>query len=143
MAGSTALALIVLLAATPASAPKPGDARAELLGRWRGVSLCVKEPWNSACNDEQVLYDFRRTPGQAAHVTLDAYKYVNGEPALMGTMDFTRAPEAHTWHSFFSNARVRIRWVFEARGDSLIGRCEDLKQGRLARNARASRVRTP
>ena len=55
----------------------------EILGTWRGTSTCVKEAWNSACNDEQVIYYVTTVPGRTDSVALDARKVVDGKPEPM------------------------------------------------------------
>ncbi len=51
--------LTVLAFAMLAGGPHPTS---ELLGHWRGESICVKADWNAACNDEVVFYDV--VPGE-------------------------------------------------------------------------------
>jgi len=59
----------------------------ELLGHWRGESICVKADWNAACNDEVVFYDV--VPGEKPdRVLLRAYKIVNGRNEPMGDLEF-------------------------------------------------------
>ena len=45
----------------------------EILGTWRGTSTCVKESWNSACNDEQVIYYVGAVPGRTDSVSNARY----------------------------------------------------------------------
>ena len=46
----------------------------------------MKEAWNSACNDEQVIYYVTAVPGAPDSVALDARKVVDGKPEPMGTL---------------------------------------------------------
>ena len=125
----TVLALAILAGPHPTS---------ELLGHWRGESICVKADWNAACNDEVVFYDF--VPGDKSdRVLVHAYKIVNGQNLPMGDLDFAYDAGLKAWAADFSNARVRIRFVFDVHGASLDGRLLDLKAGRVARHIRASR----
>ena len=64
-----------------------GHPTSELVGRWRGTSICTKADWNAACHDEEALYDFQEgvAPG---HVLSKGYKIVNGKPEYMGDLDF-------------------------------------------------------
>lgn len=126
----TALALAML-----AGGPHPTS---ELLGHWRGESICVKAEWNAACHDEVVFYDF--VPDERPdRVLLHAYKIVNGQNELMGDLVFTFDAGLKAWAADFSNTRVRIRYVFDVHGTSLDGRLLDLKAERLARHLRVSR----
>jgi hypothetical protein len=110
----------------------------ELLGHWRGESICVKADWNAACNDEVVFYDF--VPGEKPdRVLVHAYKIVNGQNEPMGDLDFGYDAGLKAWAADFSNTRVRIRFIFDVHGASLEGRLLDLKAGRVARHIRASR----
>ena len=74
------VAVAVLLMAAGVR-PAHGQAN-EILGTWRGTSTCVKEAWNSACNDEQVVYYVTPVAGRPDSVSLDARKLVNGTPAI-------------------------------------------------------------
>jgi len=110
----------------------------ELLGHWRGASICVKADWNAACNDEVVFYDV--VPGEKPdRVLLRAYKIVNGRNEPMGDLEFAYDAGLKAWTADFSNARVRIRFVFDVHGASLDGRLVDLKTERVARHIRVSR----
>ena len=131
--------LTVLALAMLAGGPHPTS---ELLGHWRGESICVKADWNAACNDEVVFYDF--VPGEKPdHVLAHAYKIVNGRNEPMGDLEFAYDAGLKAWTADFSNARVRIRCVFDVHGASLDGRLVDLKAGRVARHIRVSREASP
>ena len=73
----------------------------ELIGRWRGTSICTKADWNAACHDEEALYDFKEgvAPG---HVLSKGYKIVNGTPEFMGDLDFAWDPGAGAWVAEFA-----------------------------------------
>jgi hypothetical protein len=127
--------LTLIAVVTLAGQPHPTS---ELLGRWRGESICVKADWNQACHDEIAFYDV--VPGaRPGHVLLHGYKVVNGENQLMGDLDFAYDAGLHAWAAEFRNARVHIRWTFEVRGTTLEGRVVDLPSQRVARNVRVSR----
>ena len=68
-----------------------------------------------------------------------AYKMVNGQNQPMGDLDFASDAGLKAWAADFSNARVRIRFIFDVHGASLEGRLIDLKAGRVARHIRVSR----
>jgi len=104
----------------------------ELIGRWRGTSICTKADWNAACHDEEALYDFKEgvAPG---HVLSKGYKIVNGTPEYMGDLDFAWDPGAGAWVAEFAGPRIRSRWVFSVHGDTIDGRAVLLPAGRDAR----------
>ncbi len=112
---------------------------ATIVGRWHGESICVKAAWNSACNDERVVYDFVADSAPPGRVRLRASKLVGGRPESMGDLDLAYRPADSTWFGDFSNSRVRIRWEYRVRGDSLSGRVIDRASGRVARAVRAAR----
>src|SRR5262245_40743389 len=69
----------------------PSDHRAidEIVGTWRGSSICVDRQAAPACTDETVVYDITATPGKADTVTVKADKIVNGTRELMASLDYT------------------------------------------------------
>jgi hypothetical protein len=133
------LALMVALGvprhSSPAAEAHPAT---ELLGRWHGTSICTKAAWNSACNDEEALYEF--VPGAAGgHLLVHAYKIVQAKPLPIGDIDLTFDETLHAWVAEFSNTRVHIRFVFEAAGDHLHGRVVDVPTSRVAREIALTR----
>ena len=74
---------------------------------------------------------------------LHAYKIVNGQNAPMGDLEFAYDARLKAWAADFSNARVRIRFVFDVHAGSLDGRLIDLKAERVARHIRVSREASP
>ena len=56
-----------------------------LAGDWRGESICaVRE---SACHDEDSLYQFSKIPAKPGRYSLKAGKIVDGKPITMGTSE--------------------------------------------------------
>ena len=100
----------------------PADA---IVGAWHGTSLCADKQVDIACKDEEALYVIDSAAGPRGPVRWQAYKIVNGAPELMGVSRFTYDSTAGTWF-WDLNARVRGRFTFSVRGDSLIG---DLREG--------------
>jgi len=98
--------------------------KGEIIGAWRGVSICVKSPEFPDCNDESVELDFYDAAGGAVH--LAAYKFFNGEKALMGEMDFTYEEKLGSWTSEVENPRYHLLWTFTVGGDALTGTLVDL-----------------
>jgi hypothetical protein len=116
-----AVAGILAAASATASAAVP---KAEILGVWRGESICVKSPEFPACRDESVEYDVYDAAGGAVH--LSAYKFVGGEKVLMGEMDFAYDEKAGSWTSEFQSPRYHGLWTFTVAGGTLTGTLVDL-----------------
>jgi hypothetical protein len=57
----------------------------------------------------------------------------------MGDLEFTYSPGTTSWDGDFANARVSIRWTFQLRGDTLIGRVLLRPEMRVARDVVARR----
>jgi hypothetical protein len=129
-----ALALVMLLLTLP-GAQGPRD----ILGRWHGHSICVKAPWNTACNDEEVFYDFVAAGPDSNRILLHAAKLVAGHAEPMGDLALVYTAEPRSWAGEFSNARVHIRWSYRLRGDSLEGEVVFLPTLQVARHVLAWR----
>ena len=111
----------------------------DIVGSWRGTSLCVDKEHFSACKDEQVIYDVRRKRSARDTVTLRADKVVNGVREFMGEFDFSRTPDS-SWVAQYENPRVRIRIVLRVRGAHLTGALTDEPTGRRVRDIALERV---
>lgn len=111
----------------------------EILGTWRGTSICVKEDWNSACNDEQVIYHVTRAPSQPDSVAIDAQKLVDGEPEPMGTITVGYDSATKAWAGEWSNVRIHLLWTFVVNGKALTGTLFLLPEHRVARNISAKK----
>jgi hypothetical protein len=113
----------------------------ELVGRWRGTSVCTKADWNSACHDETVVYECSQgaAPGQ---VLLRAFKIVQGKPEFMGDLTFSWDDRLRAWVASFANERVHLRVTLEPKGDTLEGRMVLLPEMRVGRQMHVTRDRT-
>jgi len=136
-----ALAVAVLLASPITQTGDSGPTT--ILGWWHGTSTCVRAPWNAACNDEEVLYEFVPLPPDTNRSMLHAAKIVQGQVVPMGDLEVTYSPERLSWDGDFANARVSIRWTYELHGDTLIGQLllrPEMRVGRhvLARRGKAA-----
>ena len=127
---------VLLLAASLAGARLHAQADA-ILGTWRGTSICVKEDWNRACNDEQIVYYVTRAPGRSDSVALDARKLVNGVEDPMGVLTLGPDSTGSTWSGEWSNARYHLLWTFEVRDTVLSGTLRLLPDRRIGRNISA------
>lgn len=127
------VALGVLAVLFPAAAGA-ASRNAEILGTWRGTSICVKNPDFPACHDEVVVYEFCASAAGGDAVTLAAFKIVGGEKQLMGEMDFTYDAEQGAWTSEFRTPRVHGLWAFFVKGGDIAGTLIDLPSKHLVRN---------
>ena len=62
--------------AAPAPVPTPAP-KSEILGVWKGSSICTKVEGNEFCHDESVVYTVVDVPGQPATVALKAERVVD------------------------------------------------------------------
>lgn len=107
--------LFVLTPQTAAKAPV-----SQLLGTWRGTSVCTDRAAAPACQDETVVYEFTR--GAAAGVVhWAADKVVNGKREPMGEMDLTYDPSESCWKAEFTSPRVKSVWRLTVEDGKLTG----------------------
>jgi hypothetical protein len=130
---------LLLLSFVPAG--ERGQGPQEILGRWRGRSTCIKAEWNSACNDEEVVYEFVPAGADPSRIMLHAAKIIGGTPEPMYDLAFAYDTATARWDGDFANSRVRIRWSYRVRGDSLQGQVTLLPSGQIGRNVIAWRSR--
>ena len=110
----------------------------DIVGSWRGTSICVDKANFPACKDEQVIYDVRRNGSGRDTVTIRADKVVNGVREFMAEFDFRRADS--TWVAEYQGARVRIRIVLRVRAAHMTGVLTDEPSGRRVRELTLGRV---
>jgi len=127
----------LVVAALVVAVAGSGGPRA-IQGHWTGSSTCVVAPWNSACNNELVVYDFV-AGADSDHVLQHAAKLVNEVPEPMGDLPFSYDAAAGQWNGDFHNERVSIRWSYRVRGDSLEGEVRRLPSGDVGRHVVAVR----
>lgn len=118
----TCLLLLLILGvgeAVPAAAQatRPGA----IMGWWHGTSTCVRAPWNSACTDEVVLYEFVPSSPDSTQSTVHAFKVVGGQRDSMGDLPITFVPDARAWQADITTRRGGLRWSFRLQGDTLVG----------------------
>src|SRR2546423_8551750 len=111
----------------------------EIIGSWRGTSLCVDKAHFPSCHDEQVIYDIRPKGSSADTVTLRADKVVNGVREFMGEFDFSREPDS-AWVAKYENPRVRIRIVLRVHGSQMTGVMTNEPSARRIREITVSRL---
>lgn len=128
----------IIACATLSAGPLQAQA-GEILGTWRGTSICVKEAWNSACNDEQVIYYVTRVPNQPDSVALDAQKSVGGKPVPMGTLMLGYDAATKSWAGEWRNARYHLLWSYQVNDNALTGTLFMLPTRRVARHVSAKK----
>jgi len=123
-------AVLLLVAAAALASPEPV---AEVLGDWRGTSICVKSGEFPSCRDEDVIYEFRKA-AEAERVDLTAYKIVDGEKQLMGEFYLTWDAKQGAWTKDFQNERYHGLFTYVVRGDEITGTLVDLPSKHVIRN---------
>lgn len=118
----------------------PQSQRANIVGSWKGTSLCVDKQHFPACKDERVIYDVAPKGSTVDTVTLRADKIVNGVREFMGEFDFARA-RGSSWVAHFENPRAKHEIVLRIRADHMAGYMRDLISGQRAREMALDRIR--
>ena len=122
----------LLVTAYPAAAAAQTPTTADILGTWRGTSICVDKATFPACHDEEVVYEVRPAAQSPDSVLLRADKIVNGVREFMGELGFGRGPGGE-WSSVFQSPRSRGRWTVRVEGGRLSGALIELPSGRQVR----------
>jgi len=87
MTSTTWLRWLGLLFVTAAMSGRPAD---EILGTWRGSSVCSDRAAAPSCNDEQMVYEISTIPGKPNMVKVQADRIVDGKRVPMGDLEFTQ-----------------------------------------------------
>jgi hypothetical protein len=113
-------ALVIAGAASTAAAAPKAPGPEQLIGTWRGTSVCTDRVAAPACKDEVVVYEFTAgaRPG-AVHWAAD--KVVNGERGRMGEFDVTYDAAQACWKGEFQSPRVHSVWCLKVEGTRLTG----------------------
>ena len=113
-----AAALLVLLAG-PAHAASPAGPE-QLIGVWRGTSICTDRVAAPACRDETVVYEFTAgSPPGTVHWAAD--KVVNGQRERMGELELAYDTAEACWKAEFSSPRLKSVWCLSVSGARLSG----------------------
>ena len=131
------LAVLETAVGAPATAPAP---KAEILGIWKGVSICTKVEGNELCRDETVVYTFFDVPSQPATVALKAARVVDDSVQPMYQLYFTYRPDNRSWTSEFTRPKFRGVWAYVVHGDEMTGTATVLPSLKLVRNDTVKRV---
>lgn len=93
---------------------------ADIVGTWRGTSVCVDKKNHPACNDEQAFYEIRAVRSSRDTVIVKAQKMVNGTAELVSEDKFARHADG-SWQADVPAPRYRIHITLRVAGDSLTG----------------------
>jgi len=113
---------------------------AEIIGTWRGTSICADKKNYPACNDEQVIYDVVPSKAGKGAVTLSADKVVNGVREFMAAFDFTRTADS-SWVTDVRMNNNHFQIVLRIKGTRMSGALTDLVYHRKVRDLSLARVR--
>jgi hypothetical protein len=119
----TSLFSVVLFAvlSSPLGQSKPSVPRPEqLIGTWRGTSLCTDLVAAPACHDETAVYEFTSGP-KPGLVHWKADKIVNGRREPMGEADLSYDVPDACWKTQISGPRVTSVWRLSVNGTHLTG----------------------
>jgi hypothetical protein len=136
----TAVAVAVAILAVPCgalSAP-PDHAPAELIGTWRGTSVCTDRVAAPACNDEVIVYDFS-AGAKADTVHWKADKIVDGKREPMGESDLVYDRDEACWKTEFKSARAHVVWCLIPKDAQLNGSAWLLPGKQVVRKVDAQR----
>ncbi|HET9314593.1 MAG TPA: hypothetical protein VFQ51_03350 [Vicinamibacteria bacterium] len=136
--------VIVVLALSRSLLGAPADhAPSEILGLWRGTSVCTDRVAAPACNDEVIVYEFKAGP-KPGTVRWQADKVVDGRRESMGdALDMAYDPGDACWRTEFRSPRVHVVWCLTVTGDDLMGSAWLLPGKATVRKVEAHRERGP
>jgi hypothetical protein len=140
---AVAVGLLALAGRPTALAASERGSPAELLGVWRGSSLCADRERAPACRDEQVIYTFVVPEDPAAGVRLEADRVVDGERGRMYEIELHFSPASGRWEGEVRNARFHGLWRYEAGERELTGELLELPSRTPLRRMQAVRDRLP
>jgi hypothetical protein len=138
------MALLVGLE-TAVAAPQPAPAvtaapKAEILGVWKGTSVCTKVEGNEFCHDETVVYNVVDVPEQPTTVSLKAARIVDDFVQPAYALYFTYRPDRRNWTSEFERPSHRGVWSFAVDGDTMTGTATLLPSMKIVRNVVVKRT---
>jgi hypothetical protein len=140
---SVAAALAGAAAPTAAPAPAPAVApapKAEILGIWKGTSVCAKVEGNEYCHDETVVYNVFDAVDQPGTVGMKAGRVIDDAVIPMYELYFTFRPETKRWSSEFTRPSFRGEWSYAVHGDEMTGTATLLPDQKIVRNVTVKRV---
>ncbi len=133
------LSVMLMLAAGGPAQPARQTSVDDLLGTWRGTSTCVDRVAAPACQDEVIVYEFRRAD-KAEHVIVKADKIVNDGREPMGELEFAYDGQESCWRADFESPRVKSRWCLTTAGPRMKGTARLLPGNEVVRRVQLTRV---
>ncbi len=126
------LSTLVLLLTAAASTEPAAPAGDQVIGEWRGTSLCTNLKKAPACKDEKVRYVFTRNADATNTYHLVADKLVSGSYETMGEIDLVYSAADATWSYEFSTPNcAKCRWWYRMNAKDLIGGLSDQSEEQL------------
>jgi hypothetical protein len=95
--------------------------REQLVGTWRGTSLCLDRAALPACTDEQVVYDIAAPTSASDVIVVKADKIVEGRREPMGEVTFRPDVATGRWVSEIKTPNVHALWHLALRDGGLRG----------------------
>jgi hypothetical protein len=105
----------------------------DIVGTWRGTSICVDKVNLPVCNDEDALYEIRQAGRSGDSVIVRAQKMVNGATELVSQDAFTHQSDG-SWATDIVTTGARLHVSLRLSGDSLIGDVTDVSTSRKQRD---------
>ena len=130
--GALGCAAVMAAMGSAAYTQSEGIGPTQLIGTWRGTSLCTDRIAAPACHDETVVYEFTAGP-KAGTVHWAAYKVVNGQREPMGEFDLAYDKAEGCWKAEFGSPRVRLVWRLVVDGAQLSGTARQLPDNQTVR----------
>jgi hypothetical protein len=119
-------------------AASPNHPRSELIGVWRGSSVCTDRIAAPACKDEIVVYAFSPASNpEIVHWTAD--RVVDGKRHPMGEFDLAYDRSDACWRAEFTSPRVHMVWCVTVEGTELKGTAWLLPGKQIVRKIEARR----
>lgn len=110
----------------------------ELIGLWRGTSICTDRVVAPACKDEVVVYEFSAgTEPGTVHWKAD--KVVDDKREPMGESELAYDPGDECWRSEFKSPRVHVVWCLTVADAKLKGSAWMLPGKQTVRKVEAER----
>ena len=117
------LVLFLTAVASPELMASAGD---QVIGEWRGSSLCTNLKKAPACKDETVRYVFTRNADATSTYHLVADKLVSGTYETMGEIDLVYSAADGTWSHVFNTPNcATCKWWYRMNAKDLIGGLTD------------------
>ncbi|MBS1792120.1 MAG: hypothetical protein JST85_30720 [Acidobacteria bacterium] len=127
------------LAAQKESSSQTKSISPQVVGVWKGESICVNKEKFPACNDEQVVYHIKKSAAASDQVTIAADKIVHGKAEEMGVLDFKYDSEKGSLVCEFSSNTRKSIFEFTVKADSMEGTLKALPDSTLIRRIKLNR----